>query len=255
MIQLNGKVAFITGVGAGIGRAAAHLFTQAGATVWGVDRDQEAGASLTHEVEGYPGKFDFFAADLATEAGVEAAVRECYQRHDRIDVLYNNAGISVVEPFTQMAEATLERVFAINFMAVLRLCQRVIPPMQQQGGGVIINTASELAIVAQPLFSAYCASKGAVLSLTRSLALEYARDNIRINALCPGPIDTGMLRAEFACETDAAKAEQDSIATIPIGRLGQPEEIARVALFLASDEAPRLLHGASLLVDGGKTIF
>ncbi|MCU0550200.1 MAG: SDR family oxidoreductase [Leptolyngbya sp. Prado105] len=136
----------------------------------------------------------------------------------------------------------------------LLLCQQVIPQMQQQKSGVIINTASELAIVAQPLYSAYCATKGAVLSLMRARALEYARDNIRINALCPGSIDTALLDQEFEQETDPAKAKADSVASMLIGRLGTPEEIAQVALFLASD-APQLMQGAALLVDGGKTII
>jgi NAD(P)-dependent dehydrogenase (short-subunit alcohol dehydrogenase family) len=126
--------------------------------------------------------------------------------------------------------------------------------MQQQGHGVIINTASELAIVAQPFYAAYCASKGAVLSFTRALALEYAQANIRINALCPGPIDTPMLQQEFNVDSDPVEARNQGIATMPIGRLGTPEEIAQVALFLAAD-APALMHGASIVVDGAKTIL
>ncbi|NJR65164.1 MAG: SDR family oxidoreductase [Leptolyngbyaceae cyanobacterium CRU_2_3] len=129
----------------------------------------------------------------------------------------------------------------MNFLSVFYLCQQVIPKMHQ--GGVIINTASELAIVAQPLYTAYCASKGAVLSFTRSLALEYAQSNIRINALCPGPIDTPMLQQEFNLDSDPIKAQEQGIATMPIGRLGKPEEIAQVALFLAS-EAPALMQSS-----------
>jgi NAD(P)-dependent dehydrogenase (short-subunit alcohol dehydrogenase family) len=124
----------------------------------------------------------------------------------------------------------------------------------QHRGGVIINTASELAVVAQPLYTAYCASKGAVLSFTRALALEYAQSNIRINALCPGPIDTPMLQQEFDLDADPLTAKAQGIASMPIGRLGTPEEIAQVALFLATD-APALMHGASLIVDGAKTIL
>jgi 3-oxoacyl-[acyl-carrier protein] reductase len=250
-MQLDGKVALITGVGSGIGRAASRLFVEAGATVFGVDCNAEAGQALTAELSAP--NFLFWAADLSTHPAAIATVERCYQTCGRIDVLYNNAGISAVEPFTEISPTNLERMIAVNFMSVFYLCQQVIPIMQQQGDGVIINTASELAFVAQPLFTAYCASKGAVLSLTRALALEYARDNIRINALCPGPIDTGMLNQEFATESDPAKAKAESIASVPIGRLGRPEEIAQVALFLASD-APHLMHGASLLVDGGKTI-
>lgn len=254
MGKLDRKVALITGIGSGIGQAAARLFAAEGARVFGVDRNQATGDALAAALQDQGFDFQFLPVDLATEAGVQAAIQQCEATYGPVEILYNNAGISTVEPFTQVSAASLEQIFAINFTAVFRLCQQVIPGMQQRGGGVIINTASELAIVAQPFFTAYCASKGAVLSLTRSLALEYAKDNIRINALCPGPIDTPMLRAEFATEADAEKACQESIATVPIGRLGQPEEIAQVALFLASD-APRLLHGASLLVDGGKTIF
>lgn len=252
--RLTGKVSVITGIGSGIGRAAAKLFAEAGSIVFGIDCDRNAGTSLAHDLQQQNLQFTFFEGDLADERTAQVAIAQCYQTYGQLDILYNNAGISKVEAFTDVSVATLERIFAINFKSVFYLCQQAIPIMQQQGHGVIINTASELAVVAQPLFTAYCASKGAVLSLTRSLALEYAQDNIRINALCPGPIDTPMLRNEFATETDPTKAQVDSIASIPIGRLGHPEEIAQVALFLASD-APRLMHGASVLVDGGKTII
>ena len=200
------------------------------------------------------GRFHFFAADLSHETACVQAVKSCCDVYGRIDVLYNNAGIAVIEPFASTDAETLERVMAVNFKSVFYLCQQAIPHMQQQGSGVIINTASELAIVAQALYTAYCASKGAVLSLTRSLALEYAKENIRINALCPGPIATPMLQGEFDQAADPAQAKAEGTATMPIGRLGTPDEIAQVALFLASD-APALMHGAALVVDGGKTIF
>ncbi|KAM3094485.1 SDR family NAD(P)-dependent oxidoreductase [Phormidesmis sp. 146-35] len=251
-MKLDRKVVVITGVGSGIGRSAAQIFAQAGATVFGVDVDIKAGRSLAQELSSL--KFEFFAADLSEQQGAVETIAACHQTYGRVDVLYNNAGISVVEPFLTVSQATLEKILAVNFLATFYLCRQVIPIMQQQKAGVIINTASELAVVAQPLYSAYCASKGAVLSFTRALALEYARDNIRINALCPGPIDTQMLDQEFELDADPTKAREDSIAGMPIARLGQPDEIAQVALFLASD-APRLLHGSTLLVDGGKTIL
>jgi NAD(P)-dependent dehydrogenase (short-subunit alcohol dehydrogenase family) len=251
--RLSGKTALITGVGSGIGRAAASLFAQEGASVLGVDRDTAAGEALATELQQQNLPFQFFTADLSTYEAAIAVVHHCFKLYGRVDILYNNAGISFVESFTQVTPARLEQILAVNFLSVFYLCQQVIPSMQQQGGGVIINTASELAFVAQPLFTAYCASKGAVLSLTRSLALEYARDHIRINALCPGPIETQMLNLEFASDQDPIHAKAESIASVPIGRLGRPEEIAQVALFLASD-APFLMQGAALLVDGGKTI-
>jgi NAD(P)-dependent dehydrogenase (short-subunit alcohol dehydrogenase family) len=254
MKKLDGKVAMITGVGAGIGRAAAELFAAHGASVFGIDCDQASGHKLTKQLHQQNLSFQFHVADLSSHCTAVEAVERCHALYGRVDILYNNAGISVIEPFVKVQAATLERTFAVNFLSVFYLCQQVIPGMQQQGGGVIINTASELAVVAQPLYTAYCASKGAVLAFTRALALEYAKDHIRINALCPGPVDTQLLQREFDTETDPDDAREASIATMPIGRFGRPEEIAQVALFLASD-APRLLHGASLLVDGAKTIF
>jgi NAD(P)-dependent dehydrogenase (short-subunit alcohol dehydrogenase family) len=253
-MKLDGKVALITGVGAGIGRAAAELFAAQGASVFGVDCDQRAGQELAERLHKQKLSFQFHIADLSSQHAAVEVVEHCYATYGRVDILYNNAGISVIEPFVHVQEATLERTLAVNFLSVFYLCQQVIPGMQQQGGGVIINTASELAVVAQPLYTAYCASKGAVLSFTRALALEHAKDHIRINALCPGPVDTQLLQREFDTEADPGAARAAGIATMPIGRLGRPEEIAQVALFLASD-APELLHGATLLVDGAKTIL
>lgn len=254
MRQLDGKVVLITGVSSGIGRASAQLFAEAGAAVFGVDYDTEAGEALAAELLQKNLSFYFFTADISTEQAARETVSYCYQTYGRIDILYNNAVISVVEPFHQVSAITLEQILAVNFMSVFYLCQQAIPIMKQQGGGVIINTASELAIVAQPLYSAYCASKGAVLAFTRALALEYAQDNIRINALCPGPVDTKMLQKEFDIDSNPANAKEANIATMPIGRLGKSEEIAQVALFLASD-APCRSAGASLVVNGAKTIL
>jgi NAD(P)-dependent dehydrogenase (short-subunit alcohol dehydrogenase family) len=254
MGKLDGKVALITGIGSGIGRAAARLFCESGATVFGVDRNNDSGLSLAGELAKLGDRFQFFQADVSEERDCIQAIRQCKRQCGRLDILYNNAGISAIAPFDQTDTALLADIMAINFQAVFVLCQQAIPLMQAQGGGVIINTASELAIVAQPYYAAYCASKGAVLSLTRALALEYAQENIRINALCPGPIDTPMLQQEFDQAALPEQAKAEGVATMPIGRLGQPEEIAQVALFLASD-APALLHGASIVVDGAKTIL
>jgi NAD(P)-dependent dehydrogenase (short-subunit alcohol dehydrogenase family) len=250
MNQLAGKVVIITGISSGIGAAAGRLFCQQGATVFGIDRNLEQGKALAEELPG----LEFYAADLSSQTACIAAVAHCYSQYGQVDVLYNNAGISALTPFVETEAPLLEQILTVNFKSVFYLCQQVIPIMQQQGAGVIINTASELAVVAQPLYTAYCASKGAVLSFTRALALEYAQSNIRINAICPGPIDTPMLQQEFDVEPDPLKAKELGIATMPIGRLGKPEEIAQVALFLASN-APTLLHGASIIVDGGKTIL
>jgi NAD(P)-dependent dehydrogenase (short-subunit alcohol dehydrogenase family) len=254
MNRLQNKVAIITGVSSGIGRAAAQLFCEQGAIVFGIDCNTIAGEALATELSGQKYLFKFYAADLSTLAECAKAAETCSSIYGRIDILYNNAGISAVLPFEQTDRVTLERMLTVNFISVFDLCQQVIPKMQRQGGGVIINTASELAIVAQPLYSAYCASKGAVLSFTRAIALEYAQANIRINALCPGPIDTPMLQQEFELDENPTQARNQGIATMPIGRLGTPEEIAKVALFLAAD-APALMQGAAIVIDGAKTIL
>lgn len=254
MGRLDHQVVMITGIASGIGNAAARLFCRHGATVVGVDINAEVGQALEAELTAQTESFVFYQADVSQESECRVAIQNCFEALGRLDVLYNNAGISEVLPFSDTDAATATRIFAVNFWGTYYLCQQAIPLMLQQGSGTIINTASELAIVAQPLYAAYCASKGAVLSLTRSLALEYARTPIRINALCPGPVQTPMLQQEFDVAAQPDQAERETIATMPIGRLGQPEEIAQVALFLASD-APGLLQGASIVVDGAKTIL
>ena len=254
MNRLARKVVIITGIGSGIGQAAARLFCEEGAIVFGVDQNVETGQTIAKELQAKGQKFQFYTADLSTVAACTEVIQQCHATYGKIDVLYNNAGISSVVPFTETDPALLERIMMVNFMSVFYLCQQVIPIMQQQRNGVIINTASELSIVAQPLYTAYCASKGAVLSFTRALALEYARSSIRINALCPGPIDTPMLQQEFDVDADPQRSREQGIATMPIGRFGKPEEVAQVALFLAS-EAPSLMHGAAIVVDGAKTIM
>jgi NAD(P)-dependent dehydrogenase (short-subunit alcohol dehydrogenase family) len=169
-------------------------------------------------------------------------------------VLFNNAGISVLKPATETTEAELNRLLAINVKGVFFGCKHAIPQMVKQGGGAIINTASELAIVGQPLYSAYCATKGAVLSLTRALAVEWAAQGVRINAVCPGPVMMPMLQAEFDIATNPIAEEQAAIQSIPAGRLGAPADIARVVLFLASEDA-QFMHGSAVVADGGRTVL
>ncbi len=251
---LQEKVALVTGVSNGIGRAVARLFAREGAVVYGADRDEAGAAALAGEIAAEGGSFHFTPLNLLSGSAIDSWVASVAADEGRIDVLCNVAGVSEVLTIEETDEEALMRTLGVNLLAPYRLCQQVVPHMKAAGRGAIVNVASELAFVAQPGFSAYCASKGGVLAFTRALALELAEHGVRANVLCPGPIDTPMLQAEFRTEADPAAAERAAVATIPMGRLGQAEEIARAALFLASDQASFML-GASILVDGGKTLM
>jgi 3-oxoacyl-[acyl-carrier protein] reductase len=242
----------ITGAGSGIGRATAIAFARSGAQVVAIDFNAAELEKTRWLLEQEGKNCHAIAADVSREAEVADAIGQTVEQFGRLDVLHNNAGISILKLVTETTESELDRLLGVNFKGVFFGCKYAIPPMLRQGGGVIINTASELAIVAQPLYTAYCATKGAVLSLTRALAVEWAAQGIRVNAICPGPIDTPMLHAEFDQSADPQIEKQAVVQTIPVGRLGVPEEIADVAVFLASDEA-RFMHGAAVTVDGGKT--
>lgn len=252
-MRLSGKVSLITGAGSGIGRAIARLFAQEGATVVAVDYSAEALEKSQALIESEGGTCLALTVDVRREQEVQAAIAQTVATYGQLDILHNNAGISFLKPITETTEADLDWVLGVNLKGVYFGCKHAIPHMVGRGG-VIINTASELALVGQPDMSAYCASKGAVLAMTRALAAEWASKGIRINALCPGPIDTPMLQAEFSTGPDATAERDAAIQTIPLGRLGHPDEIAKAALFLASDDAS-FVHGSALVADGGKTVL
>jgi 3-oxoacyl-[acyl-carrier protein] reductase len=253
-MRLKGKVSLITGAGSGIGQATAQCFAREGATVIAVDLNPDAVKATEEAIQSAGGTCHSFSIDVSQEAQVKGAIATTVERFGRLDIMYNNAGISILKPITETTEADIDKLLGVNLKGVFFGCKHAIAQMITQGGGVIINTASELGIVGQPLYSAYCATKGGVLALTRALATEWADKNIRINAICPGPIDTPMIHAEFEIGDDPAKEEKAAIATIPQGRLGKPEDIARVALFLASDDA-EFVQGAAIVADGGKTVI
>jgi 3-oxoacyl-[acyl-carrier protein] reductase len=253
-LKLLNKVVLITGAGSGIGRATALLFAQEGARVVVTDVDASKAAKTRSQIDEAGGIAHAMALDVSQEIQVVEAIATAIETFGGLDILHNNAGISVLKPITKTTEADLDRLISINLKGVIFGCKHAIPTMVAQGGGVIINTASELAMVGQPLYSAYCATKGAVLSLTRALATEWAAKGIRINAVCPGPTQTPMLQAEFDLADDPEGEEKAILKSIPAGRLGTPADIARVVLFLASDDA-QFVHGAALVADGGRTIF
>ncbi|MGB5092202.1 MAG: SDR family oxidoreductase [Parvibaculum sp.] len=248
---LEGKTAIITGACSGIGRASVAKFIAEGCMVHGLDMDAAAGAALEKKYKAQPG-FKFHHVDLAVAAEIDRVIEALNADVARVDILFCNAGISFVKPIEETSDADCERAIAVNFMSAFRLARAILPRMKAQGGGVILNTASELSLVGQPGFTAYCASKGAILAYTRALALETAQYGIRVNALCPGPVETPMLMAEFETGPEASVERTQAEKSIPLGRLGRPEEIAEVAVFLASDRAS-FVHGATILADGGKT--
>jgi NAD(P)-dependent dehydrogenase (short-subunit alcohol dehydrogenase family) len=248
MGRLDGKVALITGAAGGMGLEAAKLFASEGARVVLTDVAEDAGRAAAQEIGESAA---FVRADVSKSSDAEAMVRFAVESFGGLHVLYNNAGVMLPDDggVVETDEQTWDRTMSINLKGVWLGCKFGIPAMLDAGGGSIVNVASFVALLgaATPQI-AYTATKGGVLSMTREIAVEYARRGIRANALCPGPIETPLLKELFA--DDAAR--QRRVVHIPIGRLGQAEEVVRAALWLASDESS-LMTGAALVVDGGIT--
>jgi NAD(P)-dependent dehydrogenase (short-subunit alcohol dehydrogenase family) len=245
--RLEPKVTVITGAASGIGREAALLFASEGARVVVGDVDAEAGERTASEIDGL-----FVRVDVTSPESVEALYAVASQRFGGVDVLYNNAGIMPADD-ASVLDTDVEawnRVQAVNATGVFLCCKHGIPHLLERGGGSVINVASFVALVGAATSQiAYTASKGAVLSMSRELAVEFARRGVRVNALCPGPVETPLLMRLFA--DDAAAFERRRIH-LPMGRLAQAREVANAALFLASDEAS-YVTGATFTVDGGIT--
>jgi NAD(P)-dependent dehydrogenase (short-subunit alcohol dehydrogenase family) len=250
-MRLEGKVALITGGASGMGMIASKLFATEGAKVVLTDVADDAGDSVAAEISSDGGEATYVHADVSSEADAKAMVDAAVARFGRLDVLYNNAGVMLgSDGSVDSTEAAVwDRTLAINVKGVAFGCKYGVPAMIAGGGGSIINVASFVAWMgAATSQTAYTASKGAVLAMTREIAVEYARKGIRCNALCPGPIDTPLL-AELLSD-DARR--QRRFVHIPMGRLGRAEELAKAALFLASDDSS-FMTGTSLIVDGGIT--
>jgi len=248
MGRLDGKICVITGAGGGMGREAAILFSDECAQVCVADVNLEAAESVAKEAR------DAFAqqVDVADEASVKAMMDATAERYGGIDVIYNNAGISPNDDASVLDTSVeaWDRVQAVNTKGVFLCCKHGIPHLQQRGGGSVINVASFVAILGAATSQiSYTASKGAVLSLTRELAVQFARENIRVNALCPGPVETPLLLSIFGDDPAALERRRTHW---PMGRLAKPREIVNGALFLASDESS-YVTGSTFLVDGGLT--
>jgi NAD(P)-dependent dehydrogenase (short-subunit alcohol dehydrogenase family) len=249
--RLDGKVVLITGGASGMGMVASRLFASEGARVILTDVSDDAGETVAEEIADAGGEATYVHADVSREADARSMVQAAVERFGALNVLYNNAGVMLADDGSvdSTDESIWDRTLAINVKGVAFGCKFGIPAMVESGGGSIINVASFVAWMgAATSQTAYAASKGAVLAMTREIAVEYARRGIRCNALCPGPIDTPLL-AELLSDPER---RQRRFVHIPMGRLGHAEELAKAALFLASDDSS-YMTGASLVVDGGIT--
>lgn len=248
MARLQGKVAVVTGAGAGIGAAICRTFAAEGAAVVAVDIAAGPLDGLVAEVSGAGGRIVGLAADVAEEATAEAAVARAVAEFGGLHVLVSNAVLDLpLAPLTTLSLVDWRRTFAVNLDASFLLSKHAIPVMERGGGGSIVLVASQQARVARPGRPWYCAAKGALVQLAKAMAVDHADQNIRVNTLSPGPIETGRYLKNFATR-EAARASHHTL----LGRLGRPDEIAGGAVFLASDESS-FMTGSDLLIDGGYT--
>jgi NAD(P)-dependent dehydrogenase (short-subunit alcohol dehydrogenase family) len=243
--RLQDRVAVVTGAGSGIGLASVRRLAAEGARIVAVDIDEPAGKAAAAETGGL-----FIAADVASEDQVRLLFEQVAERFGRVDIAFNNAGISPPDDDSILSTslAAWRRVQEVNLTSVYLCCKHAIPYMQRQGKGAIINTASFVAVLGAATSQiSYTASKGGVLAMSRELGVQFAREGIRVNALCPGPVNTPLLRELFAAEPERAARR---LVHVPLGRFAEPEEIAAAVAFLASDDAS-FITASAFLVDGG----
>lgn len=247
---LTGKVALITGGASGIGKATAELFAQEGAAVTIADLNAQEGQSVVQAIIGDGGDALFVRCDVSSARECQQAVGRTVERWGRLDILFNNAGVTRRASVIETTEEEWDWVMAVNVKSIFLMSKAAIPLMVEAGGGVIINTGSGWGFVGGKDAVSYCASKGAVIQLTKAMALDHGAQNIRVNAVCPGDTDTPMLANEAEQLGQSHQAILTESIHRPLGRVGCPEEIAQAVLYLASD-ASSFVTGTTLLVDGG----
>jgi NAD(P)-dependent dehydrogenase (short-subunit alcohol dehydrogenase family) len=249
-MQLTNRTALITGAASGIGRATAQLFAREGASVVITDLNEAAGQETVKVITDTGGRALFIPADVTKDADCRRVAAAAGQAFGTIHILFNNAGIIRRATVVDLSEEDWDRVMAVNVKAMFLMSKHVIPIMAKSGGGSIINMASGWGLAGGAKAAVYCASKGAVVLLTKAMAVDHGPQKIRVNCLCPGDTDTGMLRDEARQLGEASDRFLADSAKRPLGRVGSPEEIAQAALYLASD-ASSFVTGTALVVDGG----
>lgn len=252
-MKLQGKTAIITGAAAGIGAASAALFAREGAKIVAVDLNRELLDQVQDQIERADGSCLAITADVSKRDEVLNVIRVTMEKFGRIDILFNNAGIVTPGKIEGITEEQWDRAMAINVKSMYLFCHALVPDFKKQGGGVILNTASATALRAVTDRACYSATKAAVIGLTKSMALDYVADNIRVNCLCPGTVDTPSLAQRIAAFPDPVEARKRFIARQPMGRFGTADEVAEAALYLVSPEAG-FVTGLAFAIDGGFSI-
>jgi NAD(P)-dependent dehydrogenase (short-subunit alcohol dehydrogenase family) len=251
---LAGKVAVITGGGSGLGRAIASLFSSEGARVAVIDVDRSLGEEAVRAIRDLGGDALFAEAGVSKASDVERAMKTVVQRYGRLDILVNNAGITSKGSVVELSEETWDRVIGVNLKGVFLCSKYGIAEMVRTGQGAVVNIASVLGLVGNSSEAAYCASKGGVIALTRAMALDFARFNVRVNCVCPGSILTPMFERLMTDAPDREEALRRNAEKIPMGRVAKPEEVAKMVLYLASDDSS-YVTGSVLTIDGGWTAY
>lgn len=247
-MRLDGQVAIITGGGTGIGKATALLFARQGARVVIANRRASTGEEVVRAIEAEGGQASFVSTDVGIPDQVDAMVAHTLDVFGRIDILFNNAGYGVVVPFWEMSDEAWDQLISVNLSGHFYCAKRVVPSMLEQGGGVIVNMSSVLGYATNPGMTAYTTSKTAIVGMTKAMALDLAKKNIRVNCIVPGSIDTPMMWQDYP-EEDLPRVQREAAEAVPVGRVADPMEIATAVLFLVSPAAS-LVTGTTLIADG-----